>query len=206
MTAVKFIHTADWQLGATFGGYDPDLAGQLKAARLSVIDRIAKIAQNENIDHVLVAGDVWDKEEPAPQTIRQPLEIMGKYPKITWWLLPGNHDPARADRLWSRIVEIAKDNIRPLLIAELVEMQPGAYILPAPWNSKQPGRDLTEDFDQMETPEGSIRIGLAHGGTTDFSGDAPNSSVVNPNRATLSNLSYLALGDWHGMKEINART
>lgn len=206
MESFRFIHTADLQLGASFGRFDAELAGQLKAARIEAVDRIAKLASEKSADHILVAGDVWDKEQPTPQTLRQPIDIMAGVENITWWLLPGNHDPSRSNMLWARVAEIAPANVKPLTEPAPVEIEPGVFVLPAPWSSKAPGRDLTAEFDKMVTPDGALRIGLAHGGVVDFSGDAPNTAAIDPERAAKANLDYLALGDWHGVKEINPRT
>jgi hypothetical protein len=66
--------------------------------------------------------------------------------------------------------------------------------------------DPTSHFDAMETPGATMRIGLAHGSIRDFAskGDSPNQ--IAPDRAKLSKLDYLALGDWHGTLEVDART
>ena len=56
------------------------------------------------------------------------------------------------------------------------------------------------------TPEGALRIGLAHGPVLDFSEDGAKGDVIAPNRATLAGLDYLALGDWHGRMSLDART
>jgi DNA repair exonuclease SbcCD nuclease subunit len=54
----------------------------------------------------------------------------------------------------------------------------------------------------MVSDEGRLRIGLAHGGVTDFteSGDA-----ITPDRDQSARLDYLALGDWHGRMAVSDR-
>ncbi|MEO1787648.1 MAG: hypothetical protein AAFR41_11580, partial [Pseudomonadota bacterium] len=68
--AFRFLHTADWQLGKSFGRFEGDLQGELKAARRDCISRIAALAEARSIDHVVVAGDVWDSEYPQPPVHR----------------------------------------------------------------------------------------------------------------------------------------
>ena len=61
-------------------------------------------------------------------------------------------------------------------------------------------------MDNAQTPNGIIRLGLAHGTVTGFGADdreVPN--YINPARPNLAGLAYLALGDWHGQKKINDR-
>ena len=208
----RFIHTADWQLGKPFGGFDAGLSGRLSAARQEVISRIAAAADQHGAAHVVVAGDVWDSATPSGPDLRQPLAIMGEHPGLTWWLMPGNHDPDGPDGLWDRVDAIAPDNVRTLRAAEPVAMEPGAWLLAAPWARLHPGEDLSAWMDSAETPDGSIRIGVAHGSVRRFGtqhdslDDGDSDGVIAPDRARSARLDYLALGDWHGRRAINART
>jgi len=207
----KFIHTADWQIGAPFGSFEPDLSARLRAARIAMIDRVAALAISQSVRHVVVAGDVWDSEQPSDAMIRQPLDMMSGQSEITWWLMPGNHDPFRKNLLWSRIQERAPNNVRLLLEPEPVEAEPGVWFLPAPWASKFPGRDLTEWMVDADIAGDAIKIGIGHGSITDFASkydgtsDAASKSVIPPDRADTARLDYLALGDWHGVLEIGKR-
>lgn len=209
---VRFIHTADWQLGKPFGRFDDTLAGRLTAERQEVITRIAEVARAHDAPHVIVAGDVWDNAAPNSAVLRQPLDIMGEQPDITWWLMPGNHDPDGADRLWDRITALAPPNVRHLRTAEPVQMTPETWLLPAPWQRLHHGRDLTDWMDSAKTPENAIRVGVAHGsiktfGTKHEGHDAGQSeAIIPPDRVTRARLDYLALGDWHARAAINART
>lgn len=61
-------------------------------------------------------------------------------------------------------------------------------------------------MDGAATPEGTLRIGLAHGAIRDFSEEGGATDVIAPDRATRAGLDYLALGDWHGPLTVDART
>ena len=61
-------------------------------------------------------------------------------------------------------------------------------------------------MDEAATPEGSRRIGLAHGSIADFGETAATPNLIAPDRAKKAGLVYLALGDWHGTKTIGANT
>lgn len=202
-----FIHTADWQLGKNFGQFPAEIAGALRLARQAVITKIAEAARDAKAKHVLVAGDVWDSKTPSNSTLRQPLTIMGEAKDIQWWLLPGNHDPDGVDGLWDRIEAVKPDNIHPLRTAEPVEIEDGVFILPAPWSRIQHGQDLTAWMTGCETPDGAVRIGLAHGGVRGFGSEgAAGREIVPPDRAESARLDYLALGDWHAHTLITPRT
>jgi hypothetical protein len=61
-------------------------------------------------------------------------------------------------------------------------------------------------MDRAATPEGTIRIGLAHGSISAFGSDARNQpNLIDPARPERAGLGYLALGDWHGTKRIGPR-
>lgn len=203
----SFIHTADWQIGKPFRNFPERLAGRLVEARLGAIDRLAAAALKRGIRHVLVAGDVWDGDRLDLREVRQPLARMGKYPGLTWVLIPGNHDAARVGSVWSRLADIgAPPNVVALAEPRLVEIVPGVHVLPAPLTSRRPGSDPTLWMNEAASAAGTVRIGLAHGSVQTFGSDDAGGGIIDPARAKLAGLDYLALGDWHGATEINART
>lgn len=202
---MKFIHTADWQLGKPFGGFDAETRNALTEARFDAIGAVGNVAATHNAQHVLVAGDVFDTEGPEERTIVQALARMENF-ACRWWLLPGNHDFARNGGLWDRVRSRQPRNVTVLSETDPVEVEDGVWILPAPLIHRHTLDDPTGAFDAMETPGARLRIGLAHGSIRDFStqGDAKN--LIAPDRATLARLDYLALGDWHGKLNIDERT
>jgi len=209
---VRFIHTADWQLGKPFGRFDDGLSGRLSAQRQDVIARIGEAARTHKAPNIIVAGDVWDNAAPNNAVLRQPLDIMSEQAELCWWLLPGNHDVDGPDGLWDRVAAIAPPNVRLLRDAAPVEMTPRAWLLPAPWQRIHHGRDLTDWMDSAETPDGAIRIGVAHGSVKIFGtpqdGETKGETdtIIPPDRAARARLDYLALGDWHARAVINPRT
>ncbi len=204
---LRFIHTADWQLAKPFANMPSALAGELAAARLGIIARVAAIARAEGAAHVLVAGDVFDGDLIESVVIRRALEQLRQEAGITWVLLPGNHDPARAGGLWERIARIGvPDNVAILTEAKPFALSPEAAVLPAPLTSKNPGRDPTEWMDHAATSPGVLRIGLAHGSVHGFGSEGESSVPLARDRAARAGLAYLALGDWHGAKSIDAKT
>jgi len=53
---MRFIHTADWQIGKPFKQFG-DRESVLRQARLVAIENIGRLAAKEGAAHVLVAGD-----------------------------------------------------------------------------------------------------------------------------------------------------
>jgi len=203
---VRFIHTADWQIGKPFPRF-AEKEIRFRAARLDAIEAIGRLAQSAQAEHVLVAGDVYDSDAPTLQTLHEPLERMRLFPAVHWHLLPGNHDPHRPKGVWDRV--LAADppgNIHPHLEPEPYELGAEAVLLPAPLRRNSELRDLTEWMDGAETAAGKLRIGLAHGSATGFGTDDEVGNPVSPARVKSARLDYLALGDWHRTKSVNERT
>lgn len=203
---VKFIHTSDWQIGKVFRFVDVGTIGLLQDARLAAITRLGELAVEYGAGHVLVAGDVYDMEALSPRSLNQPLERMRKFEKVTWHLIPGNHDPHRPHGLWDQLM---RRNVPDNVIAHLssepkIFESDGFAVLPAPLQYRRTLQDPTAYMDEAETSDGITRIGLAHGTVTGFGSDdkdVPN--YISPDRPKSAGLAYLALGDWHGQKKIN---
>ncbi|MCX2562564.1 metallophosphoesterase family protein [Acetobacter thailandicus] len=208
---MKFLHTSDWQVGRTFGFAGDVAQGALQAQRVEVIHRLGLLARSHGVHHVLVAGDIYEHETPARLTLHQPLERMREFSDIRWHLIPGNHDAHTPDGLWSRLLRNGSlpENVifhgKPGAV--LIDEAENAWLLPAVLQRRHVLTDLSAYMDQETTPPDALRIGLAHGSVTGFgSGGEEEHNQLAPDRAEKAGLSYLALGDWHGFNEINART
>lgn len=68
---VRFLHTADLQIGKGFGQFPPDVGGELRAARLKSLKRIASLARERSVDAVLIAGDCFDDVAVGDDTLRR---------------------------------------------------------------------------------------------------------------------------------------
>ncbi|MFN4128371.1 MAG: exonuclease SbcCD subunit D [Paracoccaceae bacterium] len=200
-----FLHSADLHLGKAFGGFPEAIRGRLREARHGVIHRLAVAARGAGAGDVLLAGDTFDAETPSPETLRHALRAMAAEGDLRWFLLPGNHDSLAASELWRRILADAPSNLVVLTGSAPQEIAAGVWLLPTPCTQRRPGRDLTEAMS-APTPEGTIRIGLGHGAITDFSGEEGGAGIIPPDRARLSRLDYLGLGDWHGRMQVGPAT
>ena len=201
----SFLHSSDLHLGRAYGGFPEDIRGRLREARHTVIARLATAARGAGATDVMLAGDTFDAETPAPETLRHALRAMASEGDLRWVLMPGNHDSLAASELWLRTLADAPSNLLVLTDPAPMELAPGVWLLPAPCTQRRPGRDLTESMS-AQTPEGAIRIGLGHGAIMDFTSDEGSPGIIPPNRARLSSLDYLGLGDWHGRMQIGPAT
>ncbi|OZI75020.1 metallophosphoesterase family protein [Bordetella genomosp. 12] len=203
---ISFLHTADWQIGRQYGQFDDDDAAVLAEARLETVARLAAVAQERAVDAVLVAGDVFDTQAVSDRTIRRLFGALAAYAG-PWVMIPGNHDAALAESVWTRAQQLGciPANVHLVLQPGVVAL-PGLAVLAAPLTQRHTYDDVTRVFDSLETPADLPRVGLAHGsvaGRLPASADAAN--PIAPDRAERARLDYLALGDWHGCLRIDAR-
>jgi DNA repair exonuclease SbcCD nuclease subunit len=208
---MRFVHTSDWQIGKTFRFAD-EASQVLRDERLDAVNRVGHLARGQGAPAVLVAGDVYDVETPSDRTLRQPIERMRAFPEIEWHLIPGNHDPHTPRGPWERLLRLQQAdglpaNIHLHLASEPVPMADGsAWLLPAVLNRRHAAADPTGPMDTAATPDGAIRIGLAHGSVTSFGTDATSThNLIAFDRPERAGLTYLALGDWHGAQAMGAR-
>jgi DNA repair exonuclease SbcCD nuclease subunit len=207
--SLRLLHSADWQIGAQFGQFEPAEAAYLVDARLETVRVIAALATEKRVDGVLVAGDVFDQQTVGDVVIRRLFAALEGFTG-PWFLLPGNHDAALLESVWTRALRLGcvPANVHILTRPEpLLLPDHRLALIPAPLTQRNTFDDTTSWFDATETPEGFFRIGLAHGSVTGIlqeGADATN--PIAAGRAESARLDYLALGDWHGMLRINART
>jgi DNA repair exonuclease SbcCD nuclease subunit len=205
---MRFLHTSDWQIGKAFGVFaDEATRDILRAERLDVIGRIGRLAREHNASAILVAGDIYDEPMPSDRTLRQPIERMRQFPGLTWHLIPGNHDPHIASGVWDRLRRVGlPGNVVTHTTPEPVQ-EGEAWVVPAVLDRRHVMGDPTEHFDTAATPEGAVRIGLAHGSMAQFGSDASSThNLIAYDRSERAGLGYLALGDWHGAQSIGPRS
>lgn len=206
---IRLLHTADWQIGKCYGQFEPDEAALLAEARFKTVERLAALALEREVDLVLVAGDVFDAQGVADKTIHRLFNAMKGYAG-PWVLIPGNHDAGLAESVWTRAARLKAipDNVHVCLKAEPLLLDAlRVAILPAPLTQRHTYSDLTEWFASADTPAGMVRIGLAHGSVQGILADGIDSAnPIAAGRAEQAGLDYFALGDWHGTKQVDART
>ena len=218
---VRFLHTADWQLGKPYGRVkDQEKQARLKQLRFDVIERLAEVVQREKLEFVVVAGDLFDSIEPTRADVAQACSAIGAI-GVPVLAIPGNHDHGGAGSFWHEAwFKNYKDdlapNLQPLLERKPLHL-PGALILPCPLNRQADTEDPLSwlknyKFDQLDQRP---RVVVAHGSVHGFGADELfDSDDENPLTATnrlnlaalpIESIDYIALGDWHGLKKVAAK-
>ena len=222
----RFLHTADWQLGKPYARVsDPDKRALLRQQRLAAIGRIGTVARQQGAAFIVVAGDLFDSHQPTRQDVSAACSAIGAL-DLPVLVIPGNHDHGGAGSLWQESYfqeerhQLAP-NLTVLLQREPFDLSsiglPGGVLLPCPLLRKAEPVDPTAWLRQLDFSPWADqpRIVLAHGSIHGFGGeDNGDIDDENPpvptNRIDLAALptteiDYVALGDWHGLKQVGAR-
>lgn len=89
---MRALHTADWHIGQTLNGWSREAEHEVFLATL------ADLLVAEEIDLLLVAGDVFDNTNPSGESqrlfYRALAEVKRRRPGLTVVISGGNHDPA----------------------------------------------------------------------------------------------------------------
>jgi len=188
---MKFLHTADWQLGikvAHIGG-----AGvRVREERLASLNRVAEAARSHSVDFILIAGDTFENNGVERTLVQKAVDILSSF-KIPVYLIPGNHDPLIPGSVWEHPSWGSANGVTILRREEPVRV-PGGILYPCPVREKYSRKDPTE-WIRASDAEG-IRIGMAHGTVEGIHQEEPDYPIPR-DAAIRSGLDYLALGHWH---------
>ena len=204
---MKFLHTADWQLGMTRHFLGGEAQARYSAARRDSIVAVGALARDAGAEFVVVAGDVFDANQLAPQVISQSLDAMRSI-DVPVYLLPGNHDPLDAASVYrsALFLDECPDNVTVLDRAGVFEVRPGVQIVAAPWRAKKPTTDLTAAVLTALPADGTARILLAHGAVDSLDPDRDNPAQISMAGLTAAiergAVHYVALGDKHSRTSV----
>ncbi|BBY02004.1 metallophosphoesterase family protein [Mycobacterium seoulense] len=204
---MRFLHTADWQLGMTRHFLAGDAQPRYSAARRDAVAGLGALAAEVGAEFVVVCGDVFEHNQLPPRVVGQSLEAMRAI-GIPVYLLPGNHDPLDASSVYTSALFTAErpDNVVVLDQAGVHQVRPGLEIVAAPWRSKAPTTDLVADVLEKLTPEPVTRILVAHGGVDALDPDRDKPSLIRlaalDDALANGTVHYVALGDKHSRTHV----
>lgn len=217
----RFIHTADWQLGKPFAGvHDPAKRAALQQERIAMLARIAAAAREHQAEFVVVAGDAFDSPHATKATVAAACSALGVM-HVPIYLIPGNHDHGGPGSLWEqaffrREAAALCPNLQVLLTPAPLEADK-AILFPCPLRRRHDSTDTTQWLRSPEVVEAfsssdKPRIVIAHGSTQSFGsgfsddddGEEAGHNLLDLTRLPPGAYDYIALGDWHGTKQIAA--
>ena len=205
---VRFVHTADLQLGMRRRFLDADAQARFADARVQAIRTIGALADEQEAAFVVVAGDVFESNQVDRRTVWRALEAFAAVP-VPVLLLPGNHDPLQPGSLWTSPAfrERQPGNVRVITDTTPIEVVPGIEVVGAPWRTKRPLSDLAADAVADLPADGRIRVLVAHGAVDTLHPDRvadPAAIRVGALDQALADgrIAVVCLGDRHSVTEV----
>ncbi len=216
---MRILHTSDWHLGRSF-----HRVGMLDHQALFV-DHLIEVVESEQVDLVVVAGDIYDRALPHVDAVRLADEAFARLAasRAQVVLTSGNHDSAQRLGFGSRLIDAAGVFLRtdvssvgsPVLLADAhgpVAVHGIPYLDPQalhePW--ALPARTheaaLTEAMrrvraDLTRRPVRSVVLAhafVAGGRPSESERDISVGGISMVPTTLFDGISYTALGHLHG--------
>lgn len=195
----RFIHSADWQLGARFRQFG-STADALRSARLTTLRRTLELARDHEVGAFLIAGDLFEDNQVAEKLVTEVVGLFSEFSSLPIYILPGNHDPnSGPEAVWNRKAFLQPPaNVRVLREAGVTDLG-GAVLLASPLSQKLSTTDPSLKFVDLaqQIPSDRIKIGITHGALAIEGKHQPNDFPIALDAASRAGLDYLAVGHWH---------
>ena len=208
---VRFLHSADWQLGMTRRFLGAEAQAVYTADRLAAVAALGTLATRHGAEFIVVAGDAFEDNAVPRSVVLRAAEALAAFP-VPVLILPGNHDPLDVSsvfrcRDFASVVEGGSVTI--LDGSGPVEVVPGVEVVGVPWTSKRPDPARLPALLAGLEPTGGVRILVAHGGTDEiYVGDSPSVEAIRVaalDEAIEAGLvDYVALGDRHSVTRVGS--
>ena len=192
---MKIIHCADLHLDSKLSAnLDKEKAKIRRGEILNTFVRMVRYADNNDINVIIVAGDMFDTKSISATTKNTVLHTINEYPNIKFYYLKGNHD---SDNFLSGL-----DNIPENL-----------YLFDDKWKTyyEADGQIAITGTELCEDNHGSAYVSLVlnndlfnivvlHGQEAESS-SKDKAEVINLRELRNRGIDYLALGHIHAYKK-----
>src|SRR5437879_10960298 len=98
---LSFLHAADLHLGLRITRFPKDVTNRIREARFQALEKIRQSAKNQQVDFVILAGDLFDDHAVDLDLARRAFDILESF-SCPVYVLSGNHDPLLPGSVWDR--------------------------------------------------------------------------------------------------------
>jgi exonuclease SbcD len=174
--SLKIFLTADVHLGMKFASY-PEVQSELSGARFNTLAECVSIANREECDLFVVAGDLFDRVSVSDRDILHAAQILSEFEGRFSCTLPGNHDyyPSGSRDIWQLFKQHAGDNHEVLKEEKCFSLKAfdlDVALYPAPCDAKHSEKNRLDWIKKTEKNSGvKYHFGVAHGSLEGFSPD-----------------------------------
>lgn len=96
---MKLIHCADLHLDSPMeSNLSPEKARERKGEILSTFAALVRLADENGVSAILIAGDLFDSDHITKKTQKYVLDLIASHPDLYFFYLAGNHDRGNALR------------------------------------------------------------------------------------------------------------
>lgn len=192
MNGIKILHAADLHLDSPFEGLPEGLAAKRRAEQRQLLGRIAELAARENVQLVLLSGDLLDSGSAYKETGEELVSALGSIPAPVF-IAPGNHDYYSARSPYARLSWPENVHIFKTPNIECAELpESGVRVWGAGFTQPRCGGLLT-GFEAEKAPD-VLDVMCIHGEA------GVRESAYNPVTAdeiAASGMDYIAFGHIH---------
>ena len=193
MNKIKVLHCADLHFDTPFKELSKEVSDVSKNELLEVFKNIIDLSINENVEVLLIAGDVFDNLTVNKNTLFFISDQIKRIKDIKVFISPGNHDPYNEKSFYSMInwpenVYIFKGDMEFKEVKEL-----NLIVWGAGFRNNYENETLLR---KVNVDNDKINIMLLHGEIT----SANSKNKYNPiyiSDIYESNIDYIALGHRH---------
>lgn len=210
MARVRFLHTADWQLGLHRHYLDQGAQELFAEARFGAIRKMGRLAAEAGCAFVVAAGDVFDANQVDRRTVGRALEALSTIP-VPVYLLPGNHDPLEPGSVYASAGFRSRlpAHVHVLDTPDIQQVAPGVELVAAPWWSKRPVSDPVAEAYRDLGPASDLRVLVGHGAIDRLAAGTGDPALIRcrslEDALAAGCLHYVALGDRHSATRVAER-
>ncbi len=158
---MRLLHFSDLHLDTPFTWADARLARARRQALRTTLRRICDLAQDEAVDALLCAGDLYEQDRFTPDTASFLRDTFARLHPMPVFLAPGNHDWYGEQSLYRQVDW--SPNVHIFTAAELqpVELVDGATL----WGAAHGAPANTDGFFDggFRVDRGGVNLALFHG-------------------------------------------
>lgn len=223
---MRLLHTSDWHLGRSFHRED------LLPAQSAFIDHLVEVVRAEQVDTVLVSGDIYDRALPTNDAVAVLDEALSRLRELAYVILiSGNHDSPRRLGFGHRLIDAAgvflrtdpRDAGRPVVLDDAhgpVAIYPVPYLEPDAvadaFGCDERGHAAVLSAamtrvraDLADQPRGTRSVVMAHafvtgGEASESERDISVGGLSDVPLSALRGVDYAALGHLHGPQQLSA--
>jgi len=217
---MRVLHTSDWHVGRTFHGRD------LLADQESVLGGLADVVAQEQVDVVVVAGDLYDRAVPSAESVETCGRVLTRIRQAGAHIVitSGNHDSAQRIGMFGAFAAAGglhlrtalADIGRPVVIGDVafygvpyLDPEPArhAFGIAGRGHSAVLAEAMRRVRADLESRGGVRSVVLAHAFVTGGEGSDSERSITvggieQVPASVFDGVDYVALGHLHGPQRL----